>query len=385
MAGWDWLIRSTYHRQFVRNVILKVVFLMLIVNALYILLEPLSWISKLTLYNHIFPGRERFPYSDNSPLTYSVTLSRLEAMFASHVLAGRVKAADEFRVILIGDSTVWGWLLDNNETLSACLNAQNLAVGDGRRLVAYNLGYPALSAVKDAIIMQQAREYSPDLFVWLITLQTLWDNEQLRHPVLRTNSDIVLRFLEEYDLALDRSALPSDGVWQRSIVGQRRDLADLLRHQVYGVAWAVTGLDHTHTKYVGAPMQNLPESDGVLNRSDIEVGDLPDAVVRWDVLRAGMSIPMQQGISVLLVNEPIFISGGLNSHLRYNQYYPRWAYDLYRERLQTMAFEQNWDFLDIWNIVPPERFTDTPFHFDASATCDVAAVLAEHILHSIRD
>ena len=49
----------------------------------------------------------------------------------------------------------------------------------------------------------------------------------------------------------------------------------------------------------------------------------------FDVLDAGMSITP----NMLLVNEPILISNGANSDIRYNFFYPRWAYDEYRSML----------------------------------------------------
>ena len=36
---------------------------------------------------------------------------------------------------------------------------------------------------------------------------------------------------------------------------------------------------------------------------------------------------------MLLVNEPMLISNGANSEIRYNFFYPRWAYDEYRSML----------------------------------------------------
>ena len=34
--------------------------------------------------------------------------------------------------------------------------------------------------------------------------------------------------------------------WDRTIIGQRRALADVLRLQFYGVPWAVTGIDQEY-------------------------------------------------------------------------------------------------------------------------------------------
>lgn len=379
--NWEWFTKFDYNRRFIRNVLLKAFLLFVALNLIYAVVNPLTYLSRLSLYNVVFPGRARFPYADDSSASFNVTLGRLEGLFASHLVNAAEKSEDEYRVFLLGDSSVWGWLLDYDETLSACINAQNHFTRDGRRIVAYNLGYPALSATKDVLILEYALEYSPDAFVWLITLQTLFDNEQLRHPILQENRDIALQFVSDYDLSLEPAVLaPEDDFWARTIVGQRRDLADLFRHQVYGIMWALSHVDHAPTSFLETPMFNLPRSEGILNRGDIEIGTLPDDVVSWDVLSAGVSIASAVQVPVLIVNEPIFISDGLNSDLRYNAYYPRWAYDQYHQELINLAQEENWHLADFWSAVPPEDFTDTPFHYTASATCEFANRLAAEIV-----
>ncbi len=50
-------------------------------------------------------------------------------MFASHEISAGAKPADEFRVILIGDSSTWGFLLPADQTLAAYLNAQATEFG----------------------------------------------------------------------------------------------------------------------------------------------------------------------------------------------------------------------------------------------------------------
>jgi lysophospholipase L1-like esterase len=50
--------------------------------------------------------------------------------------------------------------------------------------------------------------------------------------------------------------------------------------------------------------------------------------------------------------------------VRYNLLYPRWAYDAYRKQLAEMAAAEGWDYLDLWNVVPEERFTNSAVHLD---------------------
>lgn len=65
---------------------------------------------------------------------------------------------------------------------------------------------------------------------------------------------------------------------------------------------------------------------------------------------------------MVIVNEPMLISSGKNSHLRYNFFYPRWAYDEWRAMMQTLAATEGWHYLDAWNLVPETEFTNGAIH-----------------------
>src|SRR5215204_3646601 len=98
---------------------------------------------RISLYNSFFPGRERFPFGETRE-SYNLSLFDLDAMFASHVLAGTEKTPDEYRVLLIGDSSVWGTLLAPDQTLAGHLNASPITAC-GKDVHVYNLGYPTIS------------------------------------------------------------------------------------------------------------------------------------------------------------------------------------------------------------------------------------------------
>ena len=382
MPRWDWLIKPQipYDRRFVCNVVLKAAVLFCGVNVLYALLDPLAWLSTLSLYNTMFPGRERLPYADNPTESYNLSLSQLEALFASHVISAEAKPEEEYRVLILGDSATWGYLLEEDETFSACLNRETHLTADGRRLKAYNLGYPITNVTKDALILDYAVDYEPDAIVWFMTLEGMYNDDQLNHPIIRTNSERVRSLIERYGLSLDADLLPhAPGFLARTIIGQRRELADLIRHQFYGFIWTSTHIDHVNPRFFKSPMENFPPSVGVPNRAYLETGELSDYLA-MDVLGAGVALATEQGIPILVVNEPIFISTGLNSDLRYNELYPRWIYDAYRTRLGELAVHENWRYVDLWDFVPAEHFTDFPLHYDAEWTCKVADVLLPQIL-----
>lgn len=358
------------------RVILKAAGVFALLNVVFALLTPVEALGRVSLYNTVLPGRERLPYGENPAQSYNISLHNVPAMFESHVVSQK-KAADEFRVILIGDSATWGWLLENNDTLAGQLNAMNATTTDGRRIVAYNLGYPIMALTKDLMLLEYALRYDPDMIVWPVTLESFPDEKQIFPPLVQNNAPRVRGLIERYGLSLDAddSRFVAPDFWGKTIVGQRRALADWLRLQFYGVSWAATGIDQHIGEYT--PRRSDFDTDTTYltftQDAPFTIDDLA-----FDVLAAG--IEMAGDVPVLLVNEPMFISDGENSDLRYNFFYPRWAYDLYREMLLTQAEAGGWWLLDVWDVLPPDVFTDTPVHVTPEGARAYAARVIEAIL-----
>ena len=133
-------------------------------------------IGKITLYNFIFPGRLRFPYEDKPSFDfvgYDIpVLEDFDAMFGTHVISKR-KSADEFRLVLLGDSATWGFGLPADQALSEQINRLHIQTCDGRIVRAYNLAYPFSFLRRDLLILDKTIEYQPDMVFWIITLSTL--------------------------------------------------------------------------------------------------------------------------------------------------------------------------------------------------------------------
>ena len=381
MSKWDWLTKQQYDKRFVRNVFIKTLVLFLVANALYIALKPLPFLSRVTFYNTIIPARERLPFSENPDDAYSLSLQRIEGMFASHEINQR-KGDNEFRVVFIGDSSVWGWLLESDQTLTACLNTQNLQTADGRDIVAYNLGYPVLSLMKDTLILDYALEnYDVDAVVWLVSLQSFFTHEQVRHPISSNNPERTRDIIETYNLNLDVSFIEMDeNLIDRSIYGQRRELADLLRYQVYGVAWWLTGIDHTN------PLFYRIRDDAALGDGGVEGNDsiAPNSdLVEYfslDVVDAVQRMTTERNTPIVMINEPILRLDESANPTRYNYYYPRSMYDAYRVVLNDYTSQNGWMYLDQWDAIPNEDFTDTPLHYTPAATCTYAANLGQTVI-----
>ncbi|HEX7975874.1 MAG TPA: hypothetical protein VF498_15805, partial [Anaerolineales bacterium] len=89
---------SSARWRYARNIALKALVLFAIVDLAFAWLNPLPALGQLSGYNHLFPGRERLPYSDHPDRAYSLSLFNLEAMFASHELSAGAKPPGEYRV-----------------------------------------------------------------------------------------------------------------------------------------------------------------------------------------------------------------------------------------------------------------------------------------------
>lgn len=352
----------------------KAALLILLLNVIFALISPQEAIGRLSLYNSVSPGRLRLPYGENAQQSYNVSLFNIPAMLASHVVS-MPKERDEYRVFIIGDSGAWGWLLANEDSLASQINQARLVTSEGQQVVAYNLGYPIMSLTKDLMFLEASMPHRPDLIIWPVTLESFPREKQLFAPIVQNNPGRIRQLIESYDLQVDAqdSNFIDPSFVERTIIGQRRNLADLFRHQFYALSWAATGID-----------QAIPE-EIKLRRSDFEEDlswqdfhepvELTGDDLALEMLDAGSAIAGD--VPLLIINEPMYISSGLNSHLRYNSFYPRWAYDQYRVLLRDHSNQRRWAYVDLWNAVDPQEFTDTPVHLTPQGTQVFADELVE--------
>jgi hypothetical protein len=361
-----------------RNVAVKGLILFLIVNLIFAIWYPLAGLGRVSAYNGLFPGRPRLPYGDDPAKAYNLSTYNLPAMFAAHELSAGPKPADEYRVLVIGDSSTWGYLLTNEQTLTAFLNERQMKLPDGRNLRFYNLGYPVMSVMKDLLLLSYATRFEPDLILWPLTLESLPYDKQLYPPLLQNNPEPTRSLIEAYDLKLDADdpAFIQAGPWQRTLIGARRPLADWLRLQLYGIPWAATGIDQDIPADFKPRLEDLPE-DTVFH--SLQPPRLQALDLALEILSAGMALAGDTPL--MLINEPIFISQGANSDIRYNFYYPRWAYDDYRQIMRETSAAQSWRYLDLWDSIPAPEFTNTAIHMTPTGTKRFAELLAPAILN----
>lgn len=358
------------------NVLIKGLLLFLIFNLVIAAWQP--QVGQFSLYNVIYPGRERLPFGENPRQSYNLSLFDLDAMFASHVIHGTPKADDEFRVIILGDSSVWGTLLKPEETLAGQLNQDNLNAC-GKNVRAYNLGYPTISLTKDVMLLSYGMQYDPDLVIWMTTLEAFPLERQTSTPLAAHNEEKIRELAANYGLRLeaDDPNFVKKSFWEKTFVGDRRSWADLIRLQIYGVVWAATGIDQFYPADYERAQTDF-EADESFH--DFTPPALKQESLALNALEAGFNVAGETPL--LFVNEPILISSGTNSDIRYNFFYPRWAYDDYREMMFEVSERNDWTYVDLWDIVPASEFTNSAIHLTPAGENVLAEVLAPYILEN---
>ncbi len=364
------------------RLMLKVVFLFIGANLIFAWLNPP--VGKITLYNTIFPGRYRFPY-EQEPQYYLAGYNApiyedFDAMFGAHVIS-RKKSENEFRVLLLGDSSTWGITVQAEDTLSEQINRFGLKTCDGRFVRVYNLGYPMPFLMRDLLILDKAMEYEPDLIVWLITLHTLESKSAETYFIL-PHAERYLSLVNRYQLAPLKlvEALPNRSLFDQTIIGKRRRLKNIFFVQAMGVAWAGTGIDNHEGFDDAAGSGTPPDVERDFSYGRMTIGDDPAPYfngLRTDIILAGDDMAGQ--VPIVLVNQPMVITSGLNGEVRYNDIYPRWIYDAYRKFISEWSTTHGQSFLDFWNILPPEDFADRNFHRNASGEKRLAKQLAPNL------
>ncbi|KAF0107339.1 MAG: hypothetical protein FD146_1817 [Anaerolineaceae bacterium] len=333
-------------------------------------------LTRLSTYNWIVGGRLRLPYGGGNPdAVYSSSMTDLGVMLRSHV-AARGKPAGEYRVIILGDSTVWGFSVPLENSLPFLLDAAGLTACDGRAVRVYNLGYPNASVTKDLLILDEAMQYQPDLVLWFVTLAAMTPDRRFDHPIITGNLGELLAI--QSALALDLGIPePADAGGKDTFFDRRVALNEFVRFELYGLMWNATGIDRELPDLAAVQRPALP---GYVIYAGFLPPSLADDALSFDVIGAG--VRLAGGTPVLLVNEPIYVQpDGPNTDIRYNASYPRWVYDEYRAQFAARAEREGWTYLDLWDALPPAEFTpDADLHPTPEGEALLAEILAPYIL-----
>jgi hypothetical protein len=171
----------------ITRIIVKAISLFILINFLFILLKDIPY-GSISLYNSVFPGRERLPFGETPSESFNLTISNIDAMLSSHKISADTKTTNDYRIIIIGDSSIWGFLQKPENTLAGILEKKLDNQCIGKDIEVFNLGYPSLSVLKDLVILNKIEAYKPDLVIWFITLEALVSDDQLNTPLIKNNA-----------------------------------------------------------------------------------------------------------------------------------------------------------------------------------------------------
>ena len=360
------MLNMSNNVKFWRVLIKSFVIFLIFETTLTIINPPLGTIN---IYSVLKLKRFRFPTSTHAPADAALDVGNLDAMFASHIVS-QPKANDEFRVLLLGDSAMWGFLLQPEQTISGQINALNLTCGN-KKVQVYNLSYPRSSATKDLMILDKAMKYQPDLIIWPVTLYTLMPKTRIDHWLIGQNPD------ELYSLDARFHFLPKDYPPESlsdKIFDPQKSLFRVLRYQLYSFIQLATGIDQIQTTYDNVPTE-LPSD---LNFEGMNPPTVRPRQISIDEVQDFYALA--KNVPVILINEPIqIVKNAQNSNIYYNYYYPRWVYDQYRQILGAAATQNNWNYLDWWDKFTSDYYTNTPLHLNPVGERQFAEMLAPSI------
>lgn len=358
----------------------KALLLFILANLLWAIFTPN--LGNASIYGHFVPGRPRFPFGEVPEKAYNFSLDNIDAMFESHEIESEY-LNEEYSVFIVGDSSVWGTLLRPEETLAGQLNLRNLRDNEtGLPIRFYNMGYPTLSLTKDVMVIEEALQpYDPDLIIWMVTLESMpWELQQ-RSPIVMNNPERLWELQDQYSLPIEKSGqkIEFDSFWERTLVGQRKEIADILRLQIYGFLWSATQIDQYYPDEYTPAAWDLEPDPGYYNFSE---NNFTDTDLAFELIQGAIEIANDgTETDFLIVNEPILISQGENADIRYNFYYPRWVYDQYRMMTAEKAVFYQWNYLDLWDLIPASEFTNSAIHLTPFGESLLADGIIEHMIN----
>ncbi|MBM3137039.1 MAG: hypothetical protein FJZ98_02505 [Chloroflexi bacterium] len=221
--------------------------------------------------------------------------------------------------------------------------------------------------------MDKAIEFEPDLILWFVTLESLNQADQLSIPLVANNPGLFNQMIAKYDLSYSPQEI---SIWDKSVIKQRRNFADMVRLQLYGVMWAATGIDQEYPEIYKPAQRDFDMDSTYKGYTDQTIKELDLAL---EIIQK--AIEKNSSTDFILINEPILISSGINSDIRYNYYYPHWAYDQYREIINNFITRHNLQYFDLWDLVPEQNFTNSAIHLDLTGE----RLLAEKVTQIIKE
>jgi hypothetical protein len=368
----------TSRRQFFR-VMIKAVLLLFICDALQIAVGFAPALDHWSIYKYFTPPTARIGIADQigDPIWW-----RLDVLLDAHEIA-QPKAPDEYRVVFLGDSATFCLYCVASEAIPQAFTDLGATIGN-KHIRAYNLAYPGSDWLKDILILKHALDYQPDAVIWLITAKGSNDQPDPRDPqahlIVRINADGLPGLAKDYgfdtwevDQYADAAAWYQSSIWFHG--GRFRDWLVLIARTVWSPL--IRSGDITKQYLLpGDPVNQLPiQATAEINSSLPGYQTFPNR--QWDLLLAAQQMAQARGIPLLIVNEPTYIGSGPNADVNYNSFYERALYDRFRAAMTMFVQQHGLAYLDLWNSLPPEDFSNTSLHYNLAGNQRVAQELMQ--------
>ena len=324
------------------RVIAKALLLFAIFNAAFSYFAPS--IAPFSVYGKVLPAVARFPvyfrtYNPSAPHQIGIgNVYDLDILFSSHLLSHAKKGKKEYRIVVVGDSTV------RNSGAWDELNRQHLKSCDGRTVRFYNIGYPSPSLLKDLMLLQESMKYKPDMILWSFA------QDAFRQDAAGFRDANRIHYYDlEMEYGLPRNvARPSlmESLIARTIVDRREQLH------------VQTLLDIDATILARAFGRNNAK---VMSTATAEAAPPPPVNPHQFSTSANFSKYLFQALDVaqqIAGNTPIiYISEPVTQGTEQNGYDLK-QYGVFSTALRGVVAQHDWMFLDLWNMLGPQEFVD---------------------------
>ena len=361
-------------RQFGR-VLIKAIALLIVFDLVQMAVNLPAAIDHWAIYRSFTPPTSRLGLAlqIGDPIWW-----RLDPLLDAHEIA-QPKAPDEYRVIFLGDSATFCLYCRSNEAIPQVFTDLGATIA-GKHVRGYNLAYPGSDWLKDVLILKHALKYQPDAIVWLVTAKGAGDQplpqEPEAHLITRLNADELPALARDFNLDTweirryaDANAWYQASIWLHG--GRYRDWLILVARTL------IAALRYPQQDLT---QEYLPPGDPVMTKPISAVAEINSTLPgydrfpnrQWDLLLAGQRLAHEAGIPLLIMNEPTYVGSGPNSDVNYSSFYERALYDRFRAALTEFTQQHEIHYLDRWNFLPPEDFSNTSLHYNLDGNRRVA-------------
>lgn len=359
------------------RVLLKALIVALAINfgLLAAGIKPVRALVQLNTYDLIGQGRARLAY----PSDFQNGQLPVEALIAAHEISQPTQPGTS-RAVLLGESGIAGWGLHDEETLSAQISTLNIDYQTSA-LRAYNLAYPQPGALRDLLIMDAVLAEDVDLIIWFVNPTAVYQDRDLagaNRVFYGLNENRLRRLVEQYpDLRpwfdeIGQGLLPESQAWEQYAALRDTELLPVWFNSLF-YPW----LEPDLAAFSRRVAQESVAEEAQFQDADPGFAEMPGPA--WQALRVGCRMSETSGARLMLVNGPMLIVDEAVSARNYNSLYERALVDRYRAVMAEFTTQHDIWYLDLWDAIPAESFTDTPQHADAEGWAQLAQRLESAI------